>query len=168
MKMKTQNSSRILLWLLFLLYALLMLWLLYGQRAGSGYDRAELWNPVPFSTVGRYFADLAGTPVTSDAFRTAVVQIFGNIGMFVPFGFFLPALFRRQRRFFIFLPTAVITDILIEGMQLALCLGFCEADDLLLNIPGMCIGWLLYTAAAICTGRKMTETDKKQEGADRT
>lgn len=63
--------------------------------------------------------------------------------MFVPLGVFLPALFKRQRRFWRFFLTCALLIILVEAAQALLLRGSGDIDDLTLNLAGAAIGYPL-------------------------
>ena len=70
-------------------------------------------------------------------------QFLGNIGWFVPLGFFLPVLIKRKS----LLITAAIGlafSFFIEVTQFVFYKGVAELDDLILNTLGAVIGYLLY------------------------
>ena len=70
-------------------------------------------------------------------------QFLGNIGWFVPLGFFLPVLIKRKS---LLITTAVglLFSLFIEVMQFVFYKGVAELDDLILNTLGTAIGYLLY------------------------
>ena len=133
---------------LFLLYCGLMVWLLFVQRIG----RVTVWdypqqlrlnlNLIPFATIRRYLGFLQWQQ--GALLRHAVINLAGNIVMFVPLGFFLPCLFPKLRGFLPLLLTAVLLIAGIELIQLFSLLGSCDIDDLLLNLPGIVIGFCLF------------------------
>ena len=134
-------------------YVLLMLWLLFGQRLGYslpgsyGERLALTLNLVPGRTVGQFIAMAADTSAPA-AVRHAVVNLAGNVVMFIPLGFFLPCLWPRLRSLGRFLLTTVAVIIAIEIVQLLTLLGSCDIDDLILNTLGALIGWALLRLAA--------------------
>lgn len=70
-------------------------------------------------------------------------MFFGNIGMFMPFGYLLPYLLGRPRKL---LPMALLGFLLtlfIEVSQYAFGTGETEIDDILLNTLGVALGFLL-------------------------
>ncbi|MCD7859453.1 MAG: VanZ family protein [Firmicutes bacterium] len=130
---------------LFFLYALGMLWLLFwrGRVPGAG---GEYWaavrssvNLVPLRTL-RLMLRLLSSPNRALA-RFAAANLAGNVAAFLPLGYFLPALWRRQRRFFAFSLTALLLIALVELAQLLTLRGSCDIDDLILNYPGALLGW---------------------------
>lgn len=143
-------------WLLFGLYCLGMLYLLFFQRIGWHKDMAySQWlhqavNLVPFRTVTGFtqMAVRENTASGSALFRLAVKNLGGNVFLFVPFGIFLPMLFRRQKRFWMFLITVTLTIVLVELLQLLTMLGSCDIDDLILNVFGAVCGFGLWKCAA--------------------
>lgn len=131
--------------LLFAAYLLWMVWLLYFQRMDDVLrTRAELLQLRPLRTIRPYFYRLCYAEPTSHGFREAFIQLFGNIGMFLPFGVCLPEIFPKLRHFGRFFLTFFMIDLAIEGIQLLTRLGFFETDDLILNCSGAVIGWLLW------------------------
>ncbi|MBO4938179.1 MAG: VanZ family protein [Oscillospiraceae bacterium] len=133
--------------LLFGVYCTMMLWLLF-HRAGPA-DGLHYWeqikmsiNLIPLHTVMRYVRLLdSSRPVLV---RLAVINLFGNVIMFIPLGFFLPLIFARLRRLWKTLITTLLSISIIEILQLFTLLGSCDIDDLILNLAGAAIGYGLY------------------------
>ncbi|MCL1819336.1 MAG: VanZ family protein [Oscillospiraceae bacterium] len=67
----------------------------------------------------------------------------GNIGWFVPFGFFLPVLLKKER-FSAVIITGFLFSLSIETLQYVFRKGVAELDDLILNTLGVVIGYLIY------------------------
>ena len=61
--------------------------------------------------------------------------------MFVPLGFFLRSLTEKCRSFLRCMGTVAVIMTTVELCQLFTLRGFCEVDDLLLNLLGAAIGW---------------------------
>ena len=137
----------------FIVYAALMCWLLFGRRTAypltGAYNEALLGslNLRPFRTI-RLFSDVivsGGTRVYDPGLvLAAYINIFGNVVMFAPLGFFLPRLFPRLRRFWRTLLCAAVLVAAVEAVQLFTRLGICDIDDLLLNLCGVTIGFLVF------------------------
>lgn len=130
----------------FAAYCALMLWLLFhrpGYTEGIPYwdQVANRLNLVPFRTL-RLFAGLLDSGVRAHI-RIAVINLGGNILMFVPLGFFLPRVFPKLRTLpQIMLTTAWIVCV-VEILQLFTLLGSCDIDDLILNVFGAALGYLI-------------------------
>lgn len=144
-------------WICFL-YCLAMLWLLFGQRVGSG-DYAGAFgsnmNLKPFSTIEWYWYVLKHVD-TREHVRQAVINLAGNVVMFVPLGFFMPLLLPGVRKLFRFLVSAFGIILGIELFQLVTRLGCCDVDDVILNLAGVLMGFSLYKLAELFSrwGRK--------------
>ena len=129
----------------FLLYCALMLWLLFdrsGYEPGIPYAHQLRWNLIPFETVVLFFRLLtSGNP----GHRThAIINLGGNILMFIPLGFFLPLLFPRLRKLGKTLLATALIITTVEIIQLLTLVGSCDVDDLILNVLGAALGYALY------------------------
>lgn len=129
----------------FAAYIFLMLWLLFVRLRGV--TVTDYWaqlpgrvNLVPFSSVGSMLRNLWHYPYPS-VLWTVVYNIGGNIVMFVPLGFFLRALVPGCRSFWRCMGTVAIIMAGVELAQLLTLRGFCELDDVMLNLLGAAIGW---------------------------
>lgn len=133
---------------LFFLYALVMLSLLFLRTPrGSGG-----WNLTPFETIRGYFLILRNPAPWAEALRRyAWMNFFGNMVLFMPLGLLLPLLWSRQRFFPLFLLTVIASIIIVEAAQYLTALGSLDVDDLILNVTGAALGFLLWRLAA---GRK--------------
>ena len=126
------------------LYSGVMLWLLFdrpGFAEGIPYwdqVRAQL-NLVPFRTL-RLFAGLLDS-ARPEYVRAAVVNLFGNVIMFIPLGLLLPLAFSRIRTFWQVLLISSAAIILVELIQLFTLVGSCDIDDLILNLIGATLGY---------------------------
>ena len=132
---------------LFLAYGAIMLWLLFDR---PGYDPAvPYWdqvtaqlNLIPFRTL-RLFADLLNSGVRSHI-TIAVINLGGNIIMFIPLGFLLPKVFPKLAS----LPRVLLTTAgiiaAVEILQLFTLVGCCDIDDLILNVLGAALGYWLH------------------------
>lgn len=142
------QKKRRMLWVLFGLYAAVMLVLLFNRTPhdnGLGYwqQMAANLNLVPFRTI-REFIDLLVYRRNSNLISHAVINLFGNIAVFVPLGVFLPALRPRLRSWkaAMLCSAAIITC--IELTQLFTLRGSCDIDDLILNLLGIAIGFAFW------------------------
>lgn len=138
--------KRKILWAGFAAYILLMLWLLFIRLRGAAVT--DYWaqlsgrvNLVPFSSMGSMLLTLRRNPYPA-VLRTVVYNIGGNIAMFIPLGFFLRALFPRCGNFWRCMGTVAVIMSCVELTQLLTLRGFCEVDDVILNLIGAALGWL--------------------------
>lgn len=156
-----KGSRNPLLRICFLAYCGLMLWLLFGR---SRYAVTEdYWQQVqmnmnltPFHTVKLYLYLLKNT--TSEyLLQHAFINLLGNVGMFIPLGIFLPAVFPRLGRFWKCLLCTAVIICTVELAQLFTLLGSCDIDDLILNLIGAAVGYGVYLMFRGPKGKKSTE-----------
>ncbi len=136
----TARGTKVLVKAGFLAYCLLMLWLLFGQRLRWGAGDYS-WNLKPLDTVGRYLWVLSHSTDPALLWH-AVVNLAGNVVMFVPLGFFTPVLWPPLRKCGWHLLCMLLIIVLVELGQLITRLGSCDVDDLLLNLIGTALGFL--------------------------
>ena len=150
---------------LFILYGLLMLWLLFGQRFGADLS-GTYWeriqnnlNLVPFRTIKEFIYTISVT-TSPDLIRHSVINLAGNVVMFVPLGFFPPCIWNALRSFARCMLWAAACILIIELVQLFTLLGSCDVDDLILNMVGVAIGYGLGRLAGwILPYRNRTSSD---------
>ncbi len=128
--------------LLFGAYCLMMLWLLFLRRIGAGPGVGQ-FNLQPMETVIRYLWVLRHSQDPAQ-YGNAMANLFGNVGLFLPLGAFLPILFSRLRKFWTFFLWSVLVILTLELMQAVTGLGTCDVDDVILNLAGTTLGWLLW------------------------
>ena len=133
----------------FLVYVGLILWLLFGRPQiwidGLTY-REILENNItltPFYTIDNYVNVIFNHP-DSPYFTKCVIELFGNIFLFIPIGYLLPRLFQPMRKFLPFLITCLLSILFVEGLQLLTLLGCFDVDDIILNLTGMMMGYIIY------------------------
>ena len=90
-------------------------------------------NLMPLYTIRNMFTKWQAGRISGVAF---LYNIFGNLAAFMPFAFFLPLLFRAQRKFRVFALTVALIVLTVELVQLFSMCGMFDIDDFLLNIPG--------------------------------
>lgn len=98
-------------------------------------------NLIPFATIISYFA-LENDQV-SNWNEVSRVNLLGNIVIFVPFGIFLPLLWKAFRKFSSLFWIAIGIPLLIEILQLFIGRST-DIDDVILNALGIMFGFSLY------------------------
>ena len=133
--------KRKLAWAALLVYSAVMLWLLLGQRIGQNAE-AQLQLQL-LETVLRFWRVLRDSN-DSESLLHAWSNLAGNVVLFVPLGFLFPWMWPCWRRFWrhILLMSGIILT--VELSQLLLALGTCDVDDLLLNLLGSSMGFLVW------------------------
>lgn len=146
---KKQAPQQPLIRFLFLLYSALMLWLLFGRSQGWT-DELSYWemlrrnvNLVPLLTIRNYWYVILHR--TNDSVLLhCIINLAGNVIMFIPIGYLLPKLWYPMRRFGPFFVTCTGLIFCVETLQLFTLLGSFDVDDLILNLIGMTAGYLFY------------------------
>ena len=132
----------------FILYIALMLWLLFGQRVSNdvqgGYwdELSQNINLVPFRTIGGYMDRLYNSAGKLN--HQAVINLGGNVIMFIPLGFLLPFVSDRAKKLKNCFVMTFVVILSVELLQFATLLGSFDIDDLLLNMIGIFMGWMAY------------------------
>jgi glycopeptide antibiotics resistance protein len=120
----------------FITYSLLLLyWMFFAFSRSRGEEFR--YNITPFSTIKNYFTYYDHFP-----FEIWLMNIAGNIGVFVPFGILIPLLYPKLRNVFFFTFTFLLGITCLETLQLISKLGSFDVDDIILNTCGAVIGLL--------------------------
>lgn len=128
------NNERIVLYneiygFIAIFYFLLLYYLLLSTESGS-YG----FNITPFKEMTRY-------PLGS---RLFVYNVLGNIALFIPFGIFVSRYLKAKKITHILFVTIIIS-LTAELIQYKIGRAF-DVDDIILNVVGAIIGFLLYIA----------------------
>ena len=100
-------------------------------------------NPVPFVYLTDY-----------DNSTSMIMNVFGNILMFVPTGILLPVLYKRLNSFAKVAGTGFLISLAIEILQLPFASRTSDVDDLIMNTLGAATGYVIYMIACYAFGRK--------------
>ncbi|BCN29832.1 VanZ family protein [Anaeromicropila herbilytica] len=151
MKYKTKKLIVRISWILFIIYiAGLCYFLFFSESYGrTGTAHEYRYNLVLFKEIRRFieYRNELG-------FTSFIVNIFGNVFAFSPFGFVLPIISPKNRKFLNVTLLGLEFTIMIEVTQLVFKVGIFDVDDIFLNTVGCIVG---YVAFAICNhlaGRK--------------
>ena len=104
----------------------------------EGVERAANW--VPFSDIYRVV-----TRAPTSAYED-LTQLVGNIVLFVPFGWLLPALWAGMRSMRSVVAVGAAFSLLIELAQQFIPGRWTSIDDVVLNTVGAAIGALMFLA----------------------
>ena len=147
MSMATRKKwGRFFLWVFFLTYLVVLAYFLFfSERYGRGETREYHYNLELFREIKRYIA-------YRDQFGVEyfMVNIVGNVLAFLPFGFFVPILSPKNRKFFWVTLYGFEFSLMVELVQLSFQVGTFDVDDLFLNTIGSMLG---YIAFLICKKR---------------
>lgn len=141
MKFRKNKIWNMLLWILFYGYIVCLgYFLFFSERYGRGILGDELrYNLELFKEISRFirYRDIIG-------YESFVVNILGNIFAFAPFGFFLPLLNDRYRKFFLVTLLSMIFSLAIETIQMYSRVGIFDVDDIIMNTLGGMLGYLAF------------------------
>ncbi len=137
-----KGQNKLLMWVCFIAYLLLLGYLLfYSTSFGRTTERAEYrYNLIFFQEIGRFL----GVGLRTGNWYLFVLNVLGNIVVFMPLGAFLPKLFVSCRKL---TATTILTmelSLCIELIQLVTKVGSFDVDDIFLNTLGGLCGYLLY------------------------
>ncbi|MNZ88236.1 VanZ like family protein [compost metagenome] len=122
---------------------LLTYWMLWGF--GRTPQAEYMYNLQPFITISHF--------LEMDAWNGAMmINLLGNIGVFIPFGILIPLVFNRGVRGagIIFLAGLFV----LESAQLLTRRGSFDVDDFILNSVGFLIGYGMYRLIRYWVGSK--------------
>lgn len=129
----------------FLAYCVLMLWLLFDRERSL--IEMDYWlqvqenmNLIPFRTI-RLFWDA----LEMERYRhLAIVNLAGNVLLFIPLGYFLPLLWKGLRKWWRTWIAVILIVLAVELTQLFTLRGSFDVDDLILNLAGAAVGYMIY------------------------
>ena len=112
-----------------------------GRKTGTIVRRA---NYHPFVEIKRFWAMRH-----TYGWKVPLMNIGGNILIFVPFGFLIPMSSKNKvtRNFFVVTLLAVMFSGAIEVVQIITKVGAFDVDDIILNTIGAIIGYIVYAIA---------------------
>lgn len=153
---------RILSWFIFVVYLVaLVYFLFFSEQLGRVPSDEYKYSLVPFKEITRYIRYWRAI-----GSYYVLLNLFGNVLCFVPFGFVLPVISKEQRRFWKILVLSFLTSLLVELIQLVSKVGSCDVDDMLLNTLGGIIGYLMFRICHyIFFGRRREDVPKKERKA---
>ena len=130
---------------LFLVYCAGMLWLLFDRERSL--VELDYWSQVqqnmnlePFRTIKLFWNVL-----DREEYRSlAIINLGGNIGMFIPLGFFLPMLWKSLRKWWKTWLATLGIMLIVELAQLFTLRGTFDVDDLILNLLGAAVGYVIW------------------------
>lgn len=138
-------QANLVLWFIMYIFLIITLTQLdpYSYRDDFGkyilYESRPL-NLVPFNTITTYTTNYFAGYIPLNSF---LYNIIGNIVALMPLAFFLPLLFKRQNNFLRFFLTVFATTLIIEITQFITMSGTCDIDDIILNLAGACVAYLI-------------------------
>lgn len=123
---------------------LLIYFLFFSEEYGRTTHFSEYqYNFTPFHEISRYirYRDVVGPGLF-------LVNIVGNVVVFMPFGFFVPGLEKKKPKavlhFLKVTALGFLFSLSVETTQLISRVGCFDVDDLILNTVGVALGFICY------------------------
>ena len=144
MSVRTARIIRTIGTILFLIYVAVLVYVLffserYGRTDGN---QALRYNLVPLREIRRYLHSRRTLGL-----RLVLLNLLGNILIFIPFAAILPVLFRGMRKAYRTIGLGILVSLWIETLQLVTRAGSFDVDDILLNAAGCAVGYMIF---AVC------------------
>lgn len=117
---------------IFMLIFIIYMLLLFELLTSTDTNKMHGMNLKLFAEISRY----------KFGSRLFNINVFGNILIFIPFGMFISAYINSKKVYPVFF-IALFTSAVVELVQLKIGRSF-DIDDVLLNVIGSIIGYLLY------------------------
>jgi len=124
---------------MFIIYIIVLAYLVFfSQNFGRGYIRREI-HLIPFQTIIHYI-------FIRKNLGFFMVNVPGNIAAFVPLGYLLPGINKKFLRLKNLIIVVFSVTLAIEVIQYIAGVGTSDIDDIILNLLGGLIGFVLFTA----------------------
>lgn len=139
MKKENKRKIQIISWVLFIIYLVMMVYFLFfSEQMGRIPGNQYRYNLIPFAEIRRYlnYRSKIGN-------YHVLLNLLGNVVSFIPFGFVIPILTRKQTALRMML-LSMAASVLVELLQLISMLGTFDVDDILLNTLGGLMGYWLF------------------------
>ena len=144
---KINKEFKIAIYLIFIVYILLLINILLFKNGDaflllnfigkkSFLEKFSYSQLIPFDTIKIFIFD-------SPSYLVSIENLFGNIVIFCPMGFLMPLLFKKIHNVISIFIISFGISLIIELIQLLTGLGFCDVDDIILNVLGGIIGYLI-------------------------
>ena len=128
----------------FSLYAIALVYLFFFLPTRQNVRGSNL---VPFHTIRRYKSQYELFKIHLPTTYGIEAQIYGNILIFIPFGFVLPILFKRFRNPLFSIGLVLVLSLMVESVQRVFRIGQFDVDDIILNATGGIIGFVSFIIA---------------------
>ena len=128
-----------------------MIWLLFFFHRSPYFSEQSYFDTIkgsinlkPFSTMNRYLNALKNGRLID----IALINLLGNILIFIPLGILLPTLWKQLDTFLNCTVSCFGLILMVEITQLFTTRGSCDIDDLILNLIGCMIGYAIHAGAS--------------------
>lgn len=151
--MKKRKIIRRISRICFVIYMIVLVYLLllsdgFGRSQGSEFR----YNLIPFKEIIRFirYRDRIDFPMV-------MINLFGNVAAFMPFGALIRWVLDRKTRWFQAVGYTFLFSFCVELLQLVARVGVFDVDDLILNTLGGLLGFLVYYLLLLINRRSERE-----------
>lgn len=123
-------------------YLMFISWRLFFYAYGDyyrSYSALPEYNLIPFKTIISLIVDYRHYKL--DAW---IYNLFGNIAAFMPLGILVPIVLSTKRRFRSTVIFSLTFLAAAETAQLVFRVGVFDVDDIMLNMTGVMLGYMIY------------------------
>ena len=136
-----KKDKKLFLWVCFIAYLLLLGYMLfYSARFGRVGNEEYRYNLTFLQEIGRFYH----LGVNTGNWELFILNVFGNIVVFIPIGLFLPKLIKRCKNILLTTLLTFEISLCVELVQLITKVGSFDVDDLFLNTLGGLCGYIIY------------------------
>ena len=158
MDYKKRKRLRVLGKLLFILYiGFIIYFLLFSDWYGRSIEGMQEYhyNLVLFQEIKRFWQYREQLGIYA-----MFTNLFGNVLIFMPFGFFMP-MASKYRSFFAAVFYSFVLSFCVETFQLLAKVGSFDVDDLLLNTIGGALGYIIFVMCAAIRRKHVKRKNKR-------
>ncbi len=135
------KDSKIAIMMVFVVYVIILVYfLLFAEDFDRDVTSLDYrYNLVPFREIARYMK--YGQAIGIKSF---LLNIVGNVAIFMPFGFLIAILHKVFRKVHISIFAAALFSAIMETLQLLTKVGSFDVDDIILNTLGGFLGLMIF------------------------
>ena len=137
--MAANKKRTIFWWVCFLAYLLLLGYVVFysfGREENADYR----YNLTLLQEIGRYYY----LGIRTGNWHLFILNVLGNVCVFVPLGIFLPKLFSKCQNPLLTILFSFELSLCVEIIQLITKVGSFDVDDIILNTLGGALGYITY------------------------
>lgn len=154
------KKLKILIAISFVIYLFVLIYVTFLNRVSMPY--VSIWdyahahmNLIPGDSIKLYMKMFK-----NDTMRyIAVVNLGVNLFLLTPMSLFLMSLFKIMRKWYVLFSTCLFVLIIIEILQLLTMRGSFDVDDLILNMAGAVIGYIIWMIMSKSTRKDGANND---------
>lgn len=164
MSNKTIRKRRAIWLSIFIVYITLLIYFLFFSDTFGRQVAYEdyRYNLTPFAEIKRFY-----TRVRDTNYSMFFINIIGNVVLFIPFGFLFSFIYskggtKKCKTFIVTIFVSLVFCLAIETLQLVTRVGVFDVDDIMMNMTGTVIGYLIFLLLYCIVRKQKSETGRKR------